>query len=110
MNFEVGKYYKTRVGAKMRCLATDRPGDFPIILMAENGKIIMVSKTGSYRWTDNEDIISEWKEPLKISGWVNVCPRAALAFHTSRENADESAASDRIACVYVEGVEGKEPE
>lgn len=46
--------------------------------------------------------------PEKISGWINFYPNQVLLnFHPSREEADESAHADRIACVFIGIEEGQ---
>lgn len=55
------------------------------------------------------DIVSEWREPIRVSGWVNVCADGNKYFSLTRQEADSCAGSGRIACIYVSGVEGQEP-
>ena len=112
MKFEVGKHYKTSIGKVVRCLATDKKSTYQNVFLGDDGHLFSVDGNGRLFSEESSDcdIVSEWRELVRASGWVNVYPRAALVFHTSREAADEVAASDRITCIYVEGVEGKEPE
>ncbi len=54
-----------------------------------------------------------YREPVKVSGWVNVykglASRLNYSFHATRDCADSGAYIDRIACIYVSGTEGVEP-
>lgn len=61
--------------------------------------------------------ISEWKEPVKVSGWVNVYRNplpSPLRLHASKETADSANEmlwehNERLACIFVQGTEGEEP-
>lgn len=77
MKFEVGKFYKTRDGRKAQFL-----GDFSVNLCRIDSLLFCVEGNdrwyfsgGNYRCSGDGiaglDIVSEWKESLKISGWVN---------------------------------------
>ena len=54
-------------------------------------------------------IPEEVKEPMKVSGWVNVYNDGNLFFHSTKPKADEFAGADIKCCVYVSGTEGVEP-
>ena len=45
------------------------------------------------------------KEPIEIKGWVNIYSYGAGYFYPSKCIADAAADHDRVACVYVTGVE-----
>lgn len=50
-------------------------------------------------------------KPVTVSGWVNVYPRASvMGTYLTRAEAEQEAGSDSIACIYVKGTEGDEPE
>ena len=115
MQFEVGKFYKTQNGSKLRCLALDGDHSFPIICLdLEDREAYTFTLDGKYRREAGDhqfDIVSEWREPVKIEGWMNVyggnSPHASC-FYYSKEIAD-GLAYDRIACVFVSGIEQVQP-
>jgi len=114
MNFEVGKYYKRRDGKKVRCIATDNGGRYCVVMMSDNN-VSLVAHDG--RFYDNQvkggstqDIVAEWKEPVKVSGWINIYQgNLHSGLYSAKILADSMRDPDRIACVYVEGTEGVDP-
>ncbi len=86
MKLEVGKFYKTRAGDKVRVLLTDLPED-----LAGRTVLALVNETssdwdteyfmadGSYSdptYCSDHDIVSEWREPktVKVQRYVVVWP------------------------------------
>lgn len=60
------------------------------------------------------DLIEPWREPVRVSGWVNVYPpgshlNESRLFYDTREEAVLMSAGQAVACVHVSGVEGEEP-
>lgn len=52
----------------------------------------------------------EHKEPLTLSGWVNVYETHTGAIHATRQNADDNVGTQpRKACIYIFGEEKEEP-
>ena len=79
LELEVGKFYKTRGGYKVRIDATDYAGNHPV-----SGLLIANNKRQGYNWTskgrdvdDNFpsylDIVSEWVEPHPAESWPEGC-------------------------------------
>lgn len=58
------------------------------------------------------DQLLPYREPVKVAGWINVYSEYILSnIYPDRQAADLGAIADeRIACVYVSGTEGVEPE
>lgn len=54
-------------------------------------------------------LIEPWREPVKVSAWVNVYKDQDYRIYKSQQKADACAYSDRIACIYVSGEEGRGP-
>lgn len=115
LQFIPGKFYKTRDGRKAKFLG-DFTDDF------ESGVLLFKFGHTDARWmlaggrghSSKEcgiDIISEWKEPVKVSGWVNVYQHFPCShIYATREKAEELAdKNDRVACIFVSGTEGEEP-
>lgn len=110
MKFEIGKFYKTRDGRKAECLyIPDGADDFPMILRINRECFPQTCCVdGSYgRGIETEiDLISEWREPIKIEGWVNVYEDRFGYVHKTRKEADEQVGVwSRLACIKVSGVE-----
>lgn len=111
MKIEVGKFYRTRAGHKARVYATDAGGSYPI-----HGAIGMDGAWTTADWcasghfvADSEeaasDLIGQWREPVKVNGWVNVFADGGCSLiFESKQRADEFATT-RVACVFVSGQE-----
>lgn len=75
MNIEVGKFYKTRSGLKVRIYATDAGG-----MYSTHGAVFSSGMWASYSWTmfgkhydnieDRYDIIHTWPEEKEVEAWV----------------------------------------
>jgi len=114
MKLEAGKYYKTRNGLKayVEFIRQDSPfGDY----LTEYPATGFIENLGEQMWKTNGefsvpndyelDLISEWRELVKISGWVNVSDIFTSGLYKTKEEADSCAGQSRIACIYVSGVE-----
>jgi hypothetical protein len=117
MNIEAGKYYKTRDGRKAYVEHTSDPNPF----QPKANEILLVrgyvDGLGSLSWradgrfsTDSTrkeslDLVAEWLEPVKVSGWVNVYTNFLSRVYGTKKQADREKSCYRIACVYVEGTE-----
>ena len=114
MKLEAGKYYKTRNGLKayVEFIHQDSPfGDhiskYPATGFIEGFGKQMWKTNGEFNpYMENAmDLISEWREPIKVSGWVNVSDIFTSGLYKTKEEADFCAGQSRIACIYVSGVE-----
>jgi hypothetical protein len=109
-----GGWYKTRGGDKVWAQIVgwdDFPGQ-PVMSLTSDLRRFYHEIDGRLLngLTTPFDIIAPWREPAEIKGWVNVYPYTMSRCHKTRDEADRSAMADRLACVYVSGVEGVEPE
>ena len=112
--FEPGKFYKTRDGRKVEHLVntSGKLSGTNTFLFSTPEKFAIWTRENGHVYRDIEyhnDIVSEWKEPLKISGWLNVYPDGSTgSLHPTREEAISWVASDRtITTIFVQGTEGK---
>jgi hypothetical protein len=109
MKFEVGKFYKTRSGRKCEILficPQKYRATYPVMVGLEP-HVWSVNSDGKSQVTEDYDIVSEWKEPIKIESWVNVYEDGiGRRIFDTKEIADENAIEGkRIACIKVSGVE-----
>lgn len=121
MNFEVNKSYRARGGLKVTIIAVGINNLMSMVgvITHLNGlqHVDTFTKDGKFDETGEErllDLVAEWRDPIKVSGWVNVYRNSELMvglghIHTSRETAKQTAAlypiQKPIACIYVEGIE-----
>ena len=97
MKIEVGKRYRAGVTEGI-VLSTTRPfSEFPIVFMDDYGNILFFNTEGI---SDGEDGGYNLTEIPK-SYWINVYRLASPTCYFSKEDADEMADSNRIACVKV---------
>ncbi len=115
MKLEVDRFYRTRDGRRAHILAA-LCGN-PNILYPVTG--IIDGNDEFVTWTfsghnlinsvSNYDLVSEWIEPIKIDGWINVYEDGitSFRFYQSKEQADQNDynRSDRVACIRVTGTE-----
>ena len=115
--FVIGAMYKTREGRRVQCLSDQYRGcggSYPYIFMEITGDDPAYYETlpdGTIYAGQQHglDVVGEWREPVSISGWLNVYDGYQY-FYPSRELADVGAVGTRrIACIYVSGTEGVEP-
>lgn len=128
MQLTVGKFYKTRDGRKVEVIYSGANIDYNLSRSVTKHNIIgiledeycgrkrrcTVSFTdgGKYGVLDSDscmDLVSEWRDPVEVKGWVNIYPTGpGHQFFRNKEDADEGRSIGRIACVYVSGTEGTE--
>lgn len=108
MKFEVGKFYKTRDGRKVKIYDTNGHPQFPIHGATFTDNSWMSScwrESGMYTYHGRspDDIVSEWVEEEEKTVWINIYnPTNDYGYtHPTRESADREASCDRIACVPV---------
>lgn len=84
------------------------------VLVDRNGMLLTATDEGRYRQVPAEDDFDLFMAPEKKSGWVNLYTtcvsdkqNAASFVHPSKREADESASSNRIACIEVTYTEGQ---
>lgn len=111
--FEVGKkygYYPPSLDGK------SNGGEYVCIGWSKEGTPVFQCGVNFFASTCPERY-KEVKEPVKVSGWMNVYKERTTgktfkgSMHDTREHAEEAIDEGglRIACVYVSGEEGKEP-
>ena len=108
MKIEVGKFYKTRRGSKVRIYTIENGGEYPIHGAVFNGTWESYSWNRDGEWVDNltpagDDIVAEWVEEEERTYWINVYDfQSEDVMHRSKKSADDSALfSSRLACVPV---------
>ena len=122
IKFEVGKKYRFRDGEGWaKCLMHVPEAIYieRLVFITNKGCIISRCEDGRVsepkeltanlheavdRWLDILPI--EYKEPRKFKYWVNVYSSGIGGDYASKEEANKSADSSRIACVCIEGKEG----
>jgi hypothetical protein len=101
MNFEEGKYYKTRDGHKARVLCTDYPTNDYVVY----GYVYLDTGIKHFHWQKNgrcyltceheADLVAEWTEPkppkLLAPAIIKVCGSVGLSstLYSSEEEARE---------------------
>ena len=94
-------------GRPARIICTDRVGERPIValIMEDDGS----AEWCSYFPSDGEGrgLVSLRNVPEKHVRWVNFYPYGCAGKHRTRDEADDFAAEDRIACIRVEFEEGE---
>lgn len=111
MSFDPTKPVQTRDGRRARIICTDRDSIYSIVALVRepNGEESVSSYTKygrsipHYGGTSSKDLINI---PVRRAAWVNFFPRDAEVYG-SREEADEDATAERIACVRVEFEDGE---
>lgn len=118
LRLEAGKYYRTAGGRKAfivgRSPFFDDHNHWPWCgWIVGNSAPLMWSDEGVNDTDDDLLLVAEWREPVKVAGWVNVYSfgsRYSRVYET-REKADldHMNSPQRIACIYVTSKEGAEP-
>ena len=106
MKIELGKQYRTRDGREVRIYAVDGGGDWPVhgaYMHGDTWRIISWTAEGSvYSHKTDTDLI-EVPPRIKRKVWVNVYrTMSGIGAHYSKDQADEAAFLDRIACVEID--------
>lgn len=111
MIVDINKQYQTRNGKKVRIYCTDASGPYSVhgAVWSEQAKewdICTWTKEGKYN--DETEDNSDWfydlvevKPRIHRERWVNVYRDKTLGFYYSKESADKTAESDRMACVKI---------
>lgn len=113
MKIEVGKFYKTRGGQKVRVYAIDGNNTPHCIHGATQSPYGWVMYTwqfdGCYYkgYFGDDDIVAEWRDPIKLEGWINIYKSGSSEFHKSKSVADFHACKERLACKYICVEEGE---
>ncbi len=116
--FDPTKPVQTRDGRKARILATDKTGGQPIIALVQDPLSrccqpheIAESFCSDGRYfpygTDesSKDLVNI---PQKIVQWINIYKKTGVGCaHATREEADNIAMIDRVACIRIEVEEGE---
>lgn len=82
----------------------------PFIEAFANGENVQI-KTMDRQWKSTETLTFALDPenyriaPKEKTGWINIYPHT-LGIHCSKEQADESSKSDRIACIQITYKEG----
>lgn len=104
---EMGKQYRTGHGDDVRILCTDGPEPCPVIgYRLPDGEPLRWTANGAFRidGIDSEYDLIEVKP--KIVRWLNLYSHTGCV-HQSREQADDGADDNRIACIRIEFEEGE---
>ena len=102
------KQYKARDGRAVEVLRTDmKHKHFTVaaIITNSDGTQWLASRTStgrSFLGKENIGDLIEVKPRIKQYVWVNLYPDRRPYSHSTKEEADKIAGSDRIACIKVE--------
>lgn len=95
--------FKVVYGTLCIGVGTNKNGENDIITYRHNGSAVNRG--------DIKNIVGVWREPIKLSGWVNVYKDNYLGgIYLKKEEALSQERASRIACIYVSGTEGVVPE
>lgn len=105
---EMGKTYTTREGRPVRILCVDAEGDYPVVGMI-GPNCLRWKINGNYNYMGHNSLDDLIPAKTKREGWINIYTPSndfSLAFvsdvYKSREDADASAASMRVACIHIQ--------
>jgi hypothetical protein len=116
MKLEVGKSYRTRGNQKAKVLQIVEGQQYRVI-----GMVFDDLHWWAEQWTidgryvletdaiHDLDLIEEWREPKTGTFWVNVYPFKIInisRIFDSKNEADDHANQERIACIEVKWTEG----
>lgn len=99
------KQYTTRSGLPVEIYVTDRGGVYPV-----HGVVLEGDTWCPRSWTSEGNLIAghltdfdliEVKPRIQLTAWINVYDWGEFAIHYSREDADEYASPQRIACIEI---------
>lgn len=107
--FPIGSQWKTRAGH--RAVVVDVDSSAGLVVWHSNTGFVIAHNAQGVGLYDNVvgriDLLTPWTEPRKGTFFVNVYPDGAgVSDFESKESADDSADTDRIACVRVDWTEG----
>lgn len=102
--FDINKPFKTRDGRNVHLYSKNANGPFPIHGVVDgNYAPYGWRKDGTFTWHQNHPLdLVNMPERRKVKVWINVYPPGLYACHGLREEADNKAAADRIACIERE--------
>lgn len=106
--FEVGCRYQKVGSVKVYEFMADFTGVMKIIPPL----LFMCELSGLPKWFSVTDVFVEYREPMKVSGWVHVYKDNSMGrLFASKQAADEYVPDmkDSRITVYVEGLEGRNP-
>lgn len=94
------RYYTTRAGEKVRLICTDAPGEYPLIILDEDGDPTSLTIGGSVYQScdeDGRDITGPWVEPVKpLEVWLNYYDCTYFSTWESEAKAREFASPDYL--------------
>lgn len=112
-----GNFYKTRDGRKAQIYKILEQDEYPVhgSILVDDDDDEWIPESWSFEGQyvedkpcDNWDLVSEWREPIKLEGWINVYPKGVFfhddvrsVIHKTKESADKYAETSRITCVKV---------
>ena len=99
---DMNKNYETKDGREVRVLCVDAGGEKPVIALISD---VLGRHYLNGRYCDTYESASdlvEVKPRIKRTIWVNVYPDTVGNNYESKESADDSRGSNRIACVKLE--------
>lgn len=116
IKLEAGKFYRTRDGRKAFVVFVQPPEGmghrYPVL--GYHGEY-SGNWTSDGKWNDGgesqNDLVAEWLEPRRISGWVCVWdfPGALVIVHPSEAAAKQATMGDRkkLAIAFIDVLEGQ---
>lgn len=107
---DLTKPLQTRLGEKAELVYNGLSGLSPLAVVVHRGdgrRDIRTYRLDGVRYGDENSPDNLRNVPQRGECWVNIYPIGVPATHHTKEQADEYARSDRIACVRVEYEEGE---
>lgn len=106
-DFTTGQWaYRGKPTEPVTILTTQRPGDWPILAMRDNGQLTCHLADGRQVADRDLDLVPLQTPRQPVEGWVNVYQWGRSEVYYTREEADRHAGNGRIACVFVRETEG----
>lgn len=115
MKLEVGKFYKTRDGRKAEVVYINEElkDSYTVYFLVDgDGHLISCSLEGSYYGDDEaheSDLVSEWKEPERVTGWMNIYTNCLASagysgqqIRSTKEEAEKWACRDCVGQIYID--------
>lgn len=96
LNLEIGKFYRTVNGYKVKVLENNVPKrpNSVIVMDTVSGNAWVADKNGVYKYNDRFNIVGEWTDTVNVEGWVSVfvnpntgMPYTGEKIYTLREDA-----------------------